>query len=71
MNENEIIVNGQYGGLYTIGNSDKIAHFDSKSKTITKQIPLPVNKWNSTFFANSLKLDKKNKFWLAAWDVFL
>lgn len=64
LNPNGIVVNGQYKDVITIGNSDKIIQLDLHKKKIIKTVQLPDQESKSTFFANTLKLDKNNIFWL-------
>lgn len=65
LNPNGIVVNGQYKDVITIGNSDKIIQLELNKKKIISTAKLPLGQSKSIFFANSLKLDKNNIFWLA------
>ena len=66
LNPNGIVVSGQYKNAITIGNSDKIFQVNLAEKKIIKTVPLPVpdQQTKATFFANTLKLDRDNVFWL-------
>ena len=64
LNPNGIVINCQYKYAITIGNSDKILQVNLAEKKIIKTVKLPEQQSVATFFANTLKLDKNNVFWL-------